>query len=35
VSTLRHHGPEAKVTVEGTDKEGHLFEVATVDLHTQ
>jgi PhoD-like phosphatase len=34
VSTLRLTGAEAEVTVEGTDKDGHLFEVATVRLHT-
>jgi hypothetical protein len=35
VSTLRLTETEAVVTVEGTTKEGHLFEVATVDLHSQ
>lgn len=32
VSTLRHEGPKAEVIVEGTTKEGHLFEVAKVLL---
>ncbi|MDT4993049.1 MAG: hypothetical protein QOH97_2941 [Actinoplanes sp.] len=33
ISTLRHDGPHAVVTVEGTTKEGTLFEVAEVSLH--
>jgi hypothetical protein len=33
VSTLRHEGARAVVTVEGTTKDGDLFEVATVPLH--
>jgi hypothetical protein len=32
VSTLRLDGARASVTVEGTSKDGHLFEVATVPL---
>ena len=32
VSTLRHRGTRAEVTVEGTTSDGELFEVATVDL---
>jgi hypothetical protein len=32
VSTLRHDGAQATVTVEGTAKDGNLFEVATVRL---
>ena len=32
VSTLRHHGGAAEMTIEGTDPDGHLFEVATVSL---
>ena len=33
ISTLRHDGPHAHVKVEGTDKDGGLFEVAAVALH--
>jgi hypothetical protein len=33
LSTLRHHGPTATVRVEGTAKDGSLFEVAEVQLH--
>jgi hypothetical protein len=33
VSTLRHQGARAEVTVEGTTSDGELFEVATVALH--
>ena len=32
VSTLRHDGPRAEVVVEGTTKDGGLFEVARVPL---
>jgi hypothetical protein len=34
VSTLRHDGTHARMTIEGTDPSGHLFEVATVDLRS-
>jgi hypothetical protein len=33
VGTLRHDGVHAFVQVEGTSKDGHLFEVARVSLH--
>jgi hypothetical protein len=33
ISTLRLDGPAATVKVEGTAKDGNLFEVAVVDLH--
>jgi hypothetical protein len=33
ISTLRHTGRRAVVRVEGTTKEGDLFEVAEVSLH--
>ncbi|MDT5032475.1 MAG: hypothetical protein QOC94_2646 [Actinoplanes sp.] len=33
ISTLRHDGPHAVVTVEGTTTDGALFEVAKVSLH--
>ena len=33
ISTLRHDGGHAHVKVEGTDKDGSLFEVAEVALH--
>jgi hypothetical protein len=33
ISTLRHTGRQAVVRVEGTTKEGDLFEVAEVSLH--
>ena len=32
VSTLRHEGLEAQVLLEGTSKQGDLFQVATVSL---
>ncbi len=32
VSTLEHRGRRARVTIEGTTKDGHLREVAAVDL---
>jgi hypothetical protein len=33
ISTLRLDGVRARVKVEGTDKDGGLFEVAEVGLH--
>jgi len=33
IGTLRHDGPQARVRVEGTSREGELFEVAEVSLH--
>jgi hypothetical protein len=33
VSTLRHSGARAEVTIEGTSPDGGLFEVASVRLH--
>jgi len=33
VGTLRHRGDRAVVQIEGTSKDGHLFEVARVSLH--
>ena len=35
ISTLRHDGPHASVQVEGTNREGDLFEVAQVTLQDQ
>jgi hypothetical protein len=35
IGTLRHDGPRAHVRVEGTSREGELFEVAEVSLHDQ
>ncbi|GLY94609.1 alkaline phosphatase [Actinoplanes sp. NBRC 103695] len=32
VSTLRHRGAHAEMTIEGTSPDGELFEVATVEL---
>jgi PhoD-like phosphatase len=33
VSTLRHRGAHADMTIEGTNSDGTLFEVASVELH--
>jgi hypothetical protein len=33
VTTLRHDGARAVVTIEGTTKDGHLCEVASLSLH--
>jgi hypothetical protein len=35
VSTLRHQDREAEVTIEGTNSDGELFEVATVALRSR
>lgn len=35
ISTLRHQGRAAEMTIEGTDADGELFEVATVRLQSK